>query len=249
MIRHDALRLLVDDVEPRQRLSSSIDPPIDFIDLSASAHPEAEFLALTKALFEQSLPVDGSLLFRITLARAGDNSWYWLFRCHHLIADGLSMATFCRYVVTEYNAERAGGWINLSPGESYFDFVEKDASYRASARSGRDLEYWLSRFRELPEPTFLPRRADSSGVSSSTPDPVRCNWERFRYERFLTVCEFEQHGRYRCCSPSSRLCWVGEHAGATLSSGSRFPAGRRLTCIGSGSSRASFRAVFLCRRK
>src|SRR5579862_5704139 len=50
MDRHEALRLQIDPVVPRQRVVARFDAPVEVIDLSGESDPEAAFLALADAM-------------------------------------------------------------------------------------------------------------------------------------------------------------------------------------------------------
>lgn len=187
--RHDALRLRVDDTAPRQRLDPSQELAVGLVDLGDEPDPHAAFQAYAARQFAEPLELDGRPLVNFTLVRAGAEVSYLLVRCHHLIMDGLSVSLLMRRVIEAYLALSGIGSAEVAERSSYLDFVAEDAAYRASSAYEADLAHWRSRLNDLPDPVFPPRMA-SAGDRLPEPlaVPVRRQWERSRYDRFVATC-------------------------------------------------------------
>ncbi len=177
-----------DGDQPRQRVDASFEPPIVILDYSTSANAEAAFLDCATAIFETPIELDSGPLFRFVLARATDNLWFSLFRCHHLIADGLSISIVGRLVADAYDSLRSGEQSQLSSTRSYLDFCAADAAYLKSDRYRRDLAYWEARFATLP-PALVPKPAAAPAApGAARRPPIIWSPERDDYDAFLAAC-------------------------------------------------------------
>jgi hypothetical protein len=162
MARHDALRLRVDDQNPRQWLDSSVDPPLSIIDLCADEDADAAFQRHVEEAFSSPLPWGNHPLFRIELIRAGANLCYLLWRFHHLIADSISTLITTRHWAEAYLALTMDTAPELAPPSSYLPIIASATAYLTSADYKHDLAYWLSRFDSLPPPLIQPRKTQTS---------------------------------------------------------------------------------------
>ncbi len=89
-------------------------------------------------------------LLRMTLARTGERSWWWLCTLHHLIADGWSTAVLLREVFAAYATGRPesadpGDVPTLSDYIAWQDRQDLDAAER----------YWRRELHGFTEPTRL----------------------------------------------------------------------------------------------
>lgn len=90
-------------------------------------------------------------LFRVAVAASKENSTYLLVDLHHIISDGISNLTFLNELLTLYE----GGELPTVENDllDYINHLQTDALKTDQA----DLrDYWLERFRELPDKINLP---------------------------------------------------------------------------------------------
>jgi hypothetical protein len=157
MARHDALRLRVDDEQPRQWLDTSVDPPIAVLELHAGTDPDVAFQVHLERAFASPLQWGKHPLFRIELIRGGANLCYLLWRFHHLIADSISTSITMRHWAEAYLALTSDTAPELAPPSSYLPVIASDKAYLKSPDYKQDLSYWVSRFDPLPPPLGLHR--------------------------------------------------------------------------------------------
>ena len=185
MARHDAMRLRVDTLLPRQRLDASIIPPVTFTNLSEHPDPDAAFHELARCAFNDSLPLGDTPLFRVDFVQAGASSWYALWRCHHLITDATSVALALQRWAECYNALSGEDGIQLAPSSSFVTCLKADGAYQTSAQHEIDLDYWRARLGTLPEPLVLP--PPSSAGQNPTP-PAQWRLDGPEYVALAAAC-------------------------------------------------------------
>ncbi|MBV4477086.1 non-ribosomal peptide synthetase [Pseudomonas botevensis] len=159
--RHDAMRTILlpgagEHGLPLQRFAPALPAPMQVHDVSAQPDPQSAARQLIQARIEQPFILDGGPLFRLTLVRL-DSQHHWLsILAHHLITDGWGFGEMLKSLDEIYNA-LADGQPSPDSAPSYVDFIHDDARYYQSARYAHDRDYWLDKYRSLPEPLLLPR--------------------------------------------------------------------------------------------
>lgn len=150
MARHDALRLRVDDEQPRQWMDSSTEAPLTVITLSDIGDVDDAFQHHLKSSFMSSMLLGDHPLLRIELIRIGDSLSYLIWHFHHLIADSVSTTLTMQYWTEAYLALTADEPPQLAARSSYLQVIESDREYLASRDYKQDLTYWIRRFDPLP---------------------------------------------------------------------------------------------------
>lgn len=98
---------------------------------------------------QAQIPMDMyGTLYAFTIVRAGDCRGLFL-RFHHIITDAWSAARFASLVNRYYDDPKP------LESPSYREYMQKQTDYLKSTRFERDRDFWLSRFRDRPEPCFL----------------------------------------------------------------------------------------------
>ncbi|HEV2552118.1 MAG TPA: condensation domain-containing protein, partial [Stellaceae bacterium] len=188
---NDALRLRVDADHPRQAFHAELLPPLDVLDISAAADPEAAFRTYIVRTFARPFDMAGGALFHFVLAKGGERQWFLLIRYHHLIIDGMGISLMIRAVAEAY-ATLSGAVTERTVGAiPYSRFAAEDDAYRRSQRRERDLAYWRERLLPLPDSIFPPRFPSPALHEPSSPSPessVKLWIERPRYHAFLETC-------------------------------------------------------------
>jgi len=157
--RHDALRTVLvpglsDAHLPRQRFMEALDFQMPVHDVSQQDNPEAAAQALMQANLRQPFELEGRPLFRMELLKVREDACYFFMNCHHLIADGWAVAMISRAVGQAYTALEQNREIPAT-APAYVDYIRQGKARRASDQLQR--QYWLDKYRTLPEP-LLPAR-------------------------------------------------------------------------------------------
>jgi len=169
--RHDALRLqLVAQDKPEQYITSERTIRLDFVDYSAQDAPSSSIDNIIKSTFTAPFRLDGQL-WRSLLIRDSETRWYWLFCCHHLIADGMSLSLINDEIAANYSAIINGEELVGNPAQSYVDYLEEDKAYLCSARYIKDQQFWMEKYKTLP-PALLPPLVKTEAETGITPEPV-----------------------------------------------------------------------------
>ncbi|MFL9907266.1 amino acid adenylation domain-containing protein [Paraburkholderia sp. RL17-337-BIB-A] len=169
---HDALRTQLvpgspDHPLPRQRFLEPVTLPLDLLDVSGYGDPEAAALALMQENLQTPFSFDGGLLFRMNLLKVREESYYFFLNCHHLIADGWAFATIGRAIGQAYTAPHKQKE-SVACAPTYRAYVEHERTDRDSLHFQRQRQYWLDKYRTLPEP-LLARRYERRFVQRLAP--------------------------------------------------------------------------------
>lgn len=161
---HEALRITLvhDGVLDRQRVLPAISFHLVIEDFSIYADGDKRALAHLQREYARpfDLHADG-VLWDIRWVQASPQRGYSLFRFHHLIADGNSMFLVGKAVFDTYARLQRGEHVETSAAApSYSAYVREDQSYLTSPRYAKDQEFWLDKFRVLPD-VLIPRTGDA----------------------------------------------------------------------------------------
>ncbi|WP_248802875.1 amino acid adenylation domain-containing protein [Pseudomonas sp. MWU13-2100] len=164
---HDALRIQLepgspDHPLPRQRFLVSVSVPLALLDVSGQDDPEAAALALMQENLQTPFSFDGGLLLRMVLLKVGEGLYYLFVNCHHLIVDGWAFAMLGRAVSQAYTVLQNQGE-SAACAPTYRAYIERQKTDRDSPSFQRQRQYWLDKYRSLPEPLLTPRHESRFG--------------------------------------------------------------------------------------
>lgn len=182
ILRHDALRLVIDTDAPRQRVATSASIDVRSIDFTQEADTESAILRFIDELFESPFDLSESSLVQVIVASARERGGWLIVRIHHIVIDAISFSLAFKDIIRTYNS-LISGTDEARPTSSYLPFQRQDALHNASARAKRDLQYWQNRLSNLPAPLFNKRnneRAASAGRALLRREISFSHFQRFR---------------------------------------------------------------------
>ncbi|CAJ9802827.1 syringomycin synthetase [Burkholderia pseudomallei] len=188
---NDSLRamLVSEGGSVRQRVLSDVELEIAHIDFSGSAHPHDSAWRYMRTAFDTAFALDG-LLCDFRIVRESPSRTSWMYRCHHLVADGQSVSMICRMIVDLYNRRASADMARIEPTPSYFDSLDDDRKYAESSRYERDAQFWQDKFSSLPPPLLSSRSSEAAARPASFPDgQVNLTIERAKYDRLGRIAE------------------------------------------------------------
>ena len=154
----------------KQYFSDDSDVPIDFVDFSGKTMEEMDDTILRW----NAKPVDifAGWLCRFTMVKAPDGRQGVYSKIDHLATDAWMSMLLCREIMGVYYALKRGEepQIRIHP---FFDFLMEEQKYLKSPQYAADLEYWLSKFKEKPQQTYI------TGGRITKPD---CRTRRFTFD-------------------------------------------------------------------
>jgi hypothetical protein len=165
--RHEALRLVFDDVRPDPviRIADEMPPPVEFLDLSGLDESE-QLVRLDLVSFEanrHTFDLRGGPLWHAWVVRLRSDRHLLNLAFSHLIADGAACRVFVLDLVRAYLARRSGIDHAAPPVPSFADLHELQ-NRRYAARAGK-LDYWRERLTPAPpEPVYLRRATPDSDL-------------------------------------------------------------------------------------
>nr|BFD41005.1 hypothetical protein FFPRI1PSEUD_25040 [Pseudomonas sp. FFPRI_1] len=164
--KHDVLRTVLslegcDDGLPLQHFDRHWPVQLVFHDLSGHTDPLAAAQAQIGRQMQQAFKLNGERLCRFSLFRLSPEHHLMEVEAHHLILDGWGFAQLSQSLGGIYSALVQGQEPQVS-APSFIDFIEDDARYHQSSRYARDRDYWLDKYRTLPEPLLRARHPASA---------------------------------------------------------------------------------------
>ncbi|MBM2619519.1 amino acid adenylation domain-containing protein [Actinoplanes sp. LDG1-06] len=156
-------RFAEEDDGPVQMVLIDGEVPLEFVDLSSAADPEAAARDWLAARLVEPVELTGASLSAFALLRCAEDRFVWFQRHHHLVLDGISCALVARRIATVYNA-LAGGVppeAGAGAGAGLAELAAADAEYRASDQFTADRAAWAEQYADSPEVAGLagqPRR-------------------------------------------------------------------------------------------
>lgn len=128
---------------------------LEVIDFSTTAAPKQQTNQFVKKHFTQPFNFSATApLFYFALLKISETYFVFYSKYHHIITDGWGTSLVYQRLVTFYNEKLKYGAIKSVYTYSYKDYVKEDLAYEHSKDFLLDKEYWINRYKELPEPLF-----------------------------------------------------------------------------------------------
>ncbi|HEX2868125.1 MAG TPA: amino acid adenylation domain-containing protein [Ignavibacteriales bacterium] len=154
--------------EPLQIVYRKIEVPFEIVDWQSLTDYEREIEFENCRLSEQMKEFDLSRppLLRFTLARAGKDSWYFIWTYHHILLDGWSMPLLFREVLIRYEALSNGRQYLAQPVKTFRDYIvwlKKQNMQKAE-------DFWRETLKGIYTPSLISNRKKDDGEGGPTTD-------------------------------------------------------------------------------
>ena len=175
--RHETLRTVFDEIdgEPSQIIHETMPLKVEVIDISRldrEGH-EAKTMELATADAVKPFNLRTGPLIRCSVVKRGLTDNILLLSMHHIVSDGWSMGILANELTTLYQALSMGQRNNLPDLPiQYADFTVWQRESFESEELKKELDYWLTKLRNLPVldlPTDRPRPNTASFRGASHP--------------------------------------------------------------------------------
>lgn len=148
---------------------------------------EDEVSALDQKILYQPINIFEERLFEFTIFRFPNNHGGYIFKLHHLIADGWTSGFVCTQPMQEYCNLLNGTNHNQSLKLSYIDYLQTEEKYFTSNKFEKDKLYWSEKFSTVPNAVSIPSSMDISNDFS-------CEGNRSSF--VISKKEFDQITQY-----------------------------------------------------
>ncbi|MEW9625892.1 condensation domain-containing protein, partial [Rhodanobacter geophilus] len=174
--RQPVLRTAIESGEagPLQRIHATLEVELPLEDLGGlpASEREAWLMRRLDALIAEPFDLSTAPLFHAQMFRLADEDHVFFFMTHHIIWDGWSFDLLYQEMAALYPAFCAGQPDPLPPlAVEYGDFAAWQRQWMQGEELARQLDHWLSRLRNPPEPLELPadraRPARMSGAGAT----------------------------------------------------------------------------------
>ena len=152
--RSDALRsrIIVTDGVPQQDVRSSLYAPLQLVDFSDQADPDAAYSEWLEARKTRILPLDKQL-FDTVLVKMANGRFIWYLNQHHLITDGISFTVVYKAMTELYALALAGKLSEASDLPQYSDYVKHEQDFRQTSEFEEAVNYWQEKVKTPVSPT------------------------------------------------------------------------------------------------
>lgn len=177
------IRIKTNEQEPQQYFDNSPIESIPFIDFRMHSAPIEEYKYWIQKKAKELFIIEEQPLYDFAVFCLDDNTYGYLIKLHHLIADGWSIQILTKMIESNYEKSKE----NLSDAEvfsSYKDYLISENEYFDSKRFQSDKQFWKENLSELPKETKIVT-ADIVGNRKTY------NLEVKRVEMIRTFCDHQ----------------------------------------------------------
>ena len=135
-----------------QVLSEKKEIQIDTINIAGKNQLELERNKIVKTRFQ----LENSKLFKFYIFRFIDGNGAFMLNIHHLISDAWTLALICNDIIKTYSELIQNKEVETKAIYSYIDYIKSEQQYQESEKYNKDKQYWLERFKTIPEVATIP---------------------------------------------------------------------------------------------
>lgn len=135
-----------------QVLSEKKEIQIDTINIAGKNQLELERNKIVKTKFT----LENSKLFKFYIFKFIDGKGAFMLNIHHLISDAWTLALICNDIIKTYSELIQNKEVETKAIYSYIDYIKSEQQYQESEKYNKDKQYWLERFKNIPEVATIP---------------------------------------------------------------------------------------------
>ena len=152
--KHDNfwLEFKLNEGNAEQVLSEKKEIQIDTINIAGKNQLELERNKIVKTRFQ----LENSKLFKFYIFKFIDGKGAFMLNIHHLISDAWTLALICNDIIKTYSELIQNKEVEKKAIYSYIDYIKSEQQYQESEKYNKDKQYWLERFKTIPEVATIP---------------------------------------------------------------------------------------------
>ncbi|KNY26442.1 non-ribosomal peptide synthetase [Pseudobacteroides cellulosolvens] len=154
------LKIIEQDGKAFQYVGEYRKNKLELFDFSICPNPEKEFEQWVFDEARKAFCLVDNDLFYFALFRVSDNFNGYMVKFHHIIADGWSVNVMTEQICQNYHMLSRNEKTCYEPGNSYLTYIEKELNYLTSDRFVKNKNFWLAKFRVLPD--FLMKNSEDT---------------------------------------------------------------------------------------
>ncbi|MDX1647503.1 MAG: condensation domain-containing protein, partial [Longimicrobiales bacterium] len=184
--RTDAMRTVFEDDDgvPAQRVLDTLVHPLQVVDLSGEASPEAALDDWVRERGRRILDL-GRCTFDSALIRTGPDRYTWYLNQHHLTIDAWSGTLVFRNMADLYRRLSEGEGLAEVSYPAFGDYLDYEESIRSSKAYASAVTYWKERTEQVPARPAFYGRSSPDRVGRTERVSCRLGAERSRRLRAL----------------------------------------------------------------
>ena len=145
------LQIVEQNGEGMQYVSEFKEQSIDFLDFSTYNDSIGSFEKWVEENARKPFELYEKPLFYFALFKICDNLNGYLVKFHHIIADGWSMNVMTKQICDVYSRLIKAEEVTDALEFSYLEYIEQEKKYMGSDRFKKNRDFWLEKFKSLPE--------------------------------------------------------------------------------------------------
>lgn len=157
LYKNDGLRLRLEEIDYdyKQYVYEHSKKKLDFFDFS-SEFGKVRYEKWLKEQIKKPLELINSDLFYFALIKWSEQEGGFYVNVHHIIGDGWTMKLIIEDIIDIYNKLKEKIETDNTKNPSYIEYIRNENTYLNSSDFENDKEFWLEKFRVLPEEIVLP---------------------------------------------------------------------------------------------
>ncbi len=143
------IKVSMEDGEPRQWFDKESTVIQEIACLHFDHQEEAE--ESMQAFMEKPIKYTDSRLYQVTIYNINHEEYWINMKYNHMICDGVSAHRILDLIMEHYMDLTKEPFVSKERKSSYLDYIRSEQEYEQSKRYQKDQEFWLDRFKDLPE--------------------------------------------------------------------------------------------------
>ena len=184
--KHDnfKIKLKIKDGEIFQELTNDKEN-IEFINLANEKEFEKFRIKTIKKTFDLE-----SQLYKFYIIKFENGKGAFLLNIHHLISDAWTLALICNDIIKTYSKLINNQEIETKSIYSYIDYIKSEKEYHKSEKYKIDKNYWLEKYKTIPEVATIPgSKQNEANISSVIGERKQFKIEQEQVNKIKEYCK------------------------------------------------------------
>ncbi len=184
--KHDnfKIKLKIKDGEIFQEFTNDKEN-IEFINLANEKEFEKFRIKTIKKTFDLE-----SQLYKFYIIKFENGKGAFLLNIHHLISDAWTLALICNDIIKTYSKLINNQEIETKSIYSYIDYIKSEKEYHKSEKYKIDKNYWLEKYKTIPEVATIPgSKQNEANISSVIGERKQFKIEQEQVNKIKEYCK------------------------------------------------------------
>lgn len=137
---------------------------VQFIDISQMESPKETAIQLMRSDLRERIDLTQDQLFKQMLFKVDSSHYLWYQKIHHIATDAYAFSLLTNRVANLYTDKIEEKNNNRKLFSRFSEVLEEDEAYKESEDITNDQQYWMGKYKNLPEPISLTDKITASSI-------------------------------------------------------------------------------------